>query len=56
MINLKLLKPHHHADKQYQAGDGISVPQADADWLISQGIAELVEESPNQQSKKKQTA
>lgn len=47
-IKVKLLKPHQHADKKYDAGDDIEVSELDAKWLKKLNIAEDVKTSPVQ--------
>lgn len=38
MHKVKLLKPHTHAGRQYQAGDEIEVSAPVRDWLAARGI------------------
>jgi hypothetical protein len=38
MHKVKLLKPHTHASRQYQAGDEIEVSAPVRDWLAARGI------------------
>lgn len=44
MKQIKLLKPHTHAGREYAAGDVILMDAESADWLISLGVAEEVKQ------------
>ncbi len=38
-MNIELLKPHRHADRDHQSGDVLSLADDLANWLISLGVA-----------------
>ncbi|WP_456291283.1 DUF7210 family protein [Pasteurella multocida] len=41
-MKLKLLKPHTHEGKHYQAGAILVVNTFDGNWLIAIGVAKLL--------------
>lgn len=42
MVDVKLKREHTHAGKKHQADDVITVCDIDAQWLVANGIGEIV--------------
>lgn len=40
--SIKLLKPHEHAGREYPPGAELTLPIADADWLVALKSAEPI--------------
>lgn len=45
-VAVTLKTSHTHADLKYEAGSTLAVSQADADWLVANGVAELPTSEP----------
>lgn len=52
MTKIKLLTPHTHQGKPYQAGDVIEVEQSDADFIVKHQIGDVVKATKNKQGEK----
>lgn len=39
-MQIKLLKPHRHAGRDYPPGATLDLPDSKADWLCGLGVAE----------------
>lgn len=46
MTKVKLLKPHTHAEQDYQPGAVIEVEPGQAEWLIALGVAKPASPTP----------
>jgi hypothetical protein len=53
-MKIRLSKLHTHAGKEYQPGDEIDVNPRQADWLVSEGVAEEIGQEETTQKNNKE--